>query len=211
MSCNPLEINMKDYFLPFHSVGKNLYVRVAILVATASLILPSILANSAWAQSGETAGELSNIETLLNITANSIEIIGFASQPQFFLGAIAIFIRKRWRLGWMLLGCAFALAIISLAAPGFFHWFFVSARDADATELGVGLCAIFGFAWSIYICSLLFVPSVLAFISGNPKRKLILGCNFLVLLPFVYPLLLWYVLKDEGKADSKWADSGSNA
>lgn len=195
---------MKDYFPAFRQAVECAFFRAAILAAVAW-----VMTNPASAQRGASDGQLANLEALLNIIANSVEILSFAFQPEFFLGAIAIFVRKRWRLGLALLGSSFVLAIVGLATPGFFNWFIASGRDADALELGVGLCAIFAFAWSIYFCSLLFVPSILAFKSDYSRKKLILGCNFLVLLPVVYPLLFWYVLSDEGKADNKWAAAES--
>jgi len=206
----PLEINMKDYFPAFRPAVKSVFFRAAVLAAVLASVV-WVMTNPASAQSEAAKGELSNLEALLNITANSVEILSFASQPAFFLGAIAIFIRKQWRFGFALLGCAFTLAVVGLATPGVFNWFIASGRDADALELGVGACAIFAFFWAIYFYSLLFIPSMLALRSGYPRKKLILACNFLVFLPFVYPLLLWYVLKDEAKPGSQWADPGSDA
>lgn len=201
---------MKDYFPAFCPAVKSVFFRTAV-VAAVLVSVAWVMTNPASAQSEAAKGELSNLEALLNITANSVEILSFASQPAFFLGAIAIFIRKQWRFGFALLGCAFTLAVVGLATPGVFNWFIASGRDADALELGVGACAIFAFFWAIYFYSLLFIPSMLALRSGYPRKKLILACNFLVFLPFVYPLLFWYVLKDEGKSDNKRAGSGADA
>lgn len=201
---------MKDYFPAFRPAVKSVFFCAAVLAAVLASVA-WVMINPASAQSGASDGHLANLEALLYITANSVEILSFASQPEFFLGAIVIFIRKQWRFGFALLGCAFTLAVVGLATPGVFNWFIASGRDADALEFGVGACAIFAFFWAIYFYALLFIPSMLALRSGYPRKKLILACNFLVFLPFVYPLLLWYVLKDEAKPGSQWADPGSDA
>jgi len=202
--CMPLEINMKDYFPAFRQAVECAFFRAAILAAVAW-----VMTNPASAQSRVADGTMSNLEALLNITCNGIEILGFVSMAEFVLGAIAVFIRKQWNLGYFVVGSIFAFFLFTLATPGFFNWMSYSGLEVDAMLPAAGACTIYALVWFVVYFAMCFMPAIVAIRRDHPRKNLLLAYNFLVFLPFVYPLLFWYVLKDEGKADEKRAVADS--
>ncbi|MBX9725374.1 MAG: hypothetical protein K2X81_28490 [Candidatus Obscuribacterales bacterium] len=108
---------------------------VLVFLCTALSYLPACLA--APDVSPEPAGtvrvnNLANLEALLNIIANSCEIVGIACGMKILPCGIALlFLQERRVLGVLLTIGGLGLGVVAIAMPGVVSWFIQSARDAS--------------------------------------------------------------------------------
>jgi hypothetical protein len=108
---------------------------VLVFLCSALAFLPACLA--APDIPPESAGNvrvsnLANLEALLNIIANSCEIVGIACALKILPCGIALlFLQERRVLGVLLTIAGLGLGVVAIALPGVFIWLVQSAKDAN--------------------------------------------------------------------------------
>ena len=147
---------------------------------------------------------LANLEALLNIIANSVEIMGIANVGSFFIGAIIAFVCKRPILGAILLVLCPVSITVGLATPGVINWVVASARDAQVLDSTTSFMIAIPLVLSLALAAIAigFIPAILAFRSRHQYRWAIFGATFVSwLVPFGWPALLFWAVyksKDDG-------------
>ena len=74
---------------------------------------------------------LANLEALLNILANSSEIVGIQVFGGFFMAGVILNVKGKTKPGSILICVAIFSLVGGLATPGIINWLIASARDAN--------------------------------------------------------------------------------
>lgn len=148
---------------------------------------------------------LANLEALLNIVANSVEIMGIASVGSFFVGAIIAFVRHRPILGAMLLVLCPVSLIGGLGTPGVINWLVASARDAnlfDQPEQAMLMAIPIIIVVLAVLLGIGFIPAIIAFRANHEHKWIIFFMTFIGwIVPFGWPALLFWALIEARKTD----------
>lgn len=130
---------------------------------------------------------LANLEALVNIQANFAEILGMVYAGNFLLGAAAVFIRKRWIMGVVMLLLIPTFLVIGLGTPPTYN-----AIIESMDETGLFIVMIIGLVQMLVFTAMIFFPTIIALTRNHHKKWLIFGLNFLAGVPFGWPVLMYF-------------------
>ena len=161
--------------------------------------------NSARAAS-ELSRDSANLEALINIIANSFEILAFTAGGEFLWGAIAAVLRKRGSIAKLFFSLTIIYPILGLATPGVINWITVSCGESYLWFVLAAVAAV-GILGVLLLIFWTFLPSFIAFRDSHPKRNWVLLGNFFAWLPFCWPILIYVALGHNSSVNETWTQT----